>query len=75
MRLWILSDLHVESTTAGTCRPVMRGRTICGHTYGSEDRVIGATRVVSNAKGYGPRPPQQRGWGNRSFDANCIVEI
>ncbi|WLA67979.1 metallophosphoesterase [Bradyrhizobium diazoefficiens] len=48
---------------------------IYGHTHESEDRVIGATRVVSNAKGYGPWPPQQRTWDNLSFDPNCIVEI
>lgn len=37
---------------------------INGHTHESEDTVIGATRIVSNAKGYGPWPPQQRGWDN-----------
>lgn len=48
---------------------------IYGHTHESEDTVIGATRVVSNAKGYGPWPPQRRAWDNRSFDPNLIIEI
>jgi predicted phosphodiesterase len=48
---------------------------IYGHTHESEDIVIGATRMVSNAKGYGPWPPQQRVWDNRSFDPNLIIEI
>lgn len=48
---------------------------IYGHTHESEDTVIGATRVVSNAKGYGPWPRQQRAWDNRSFDSNLIIEI
>jgi predicted phosphodiesterase len=48
---------------------------IYGHTHESEDTVIGATRVVSNAKGYGPWLPQQRAWDNRGFDPNLIIEI
>lgn len=48
---------------------------IFGHTHESEDTVIGATRVVSNAKGYGPWPPKCRTWSNRSFDPNLVVEI
>ena len=48
---------------------------IHGHTHESEDRVIGATRVISNAKGYGPWPPQLRGWDNKGFDPNLVVEI
>lgn len=48
---------------------------IYGHTHESEDTVIGATRIVSNAKGYGPWPPQQRGWDNPHFDPNFVIEI
>ena len=48
---------------------------IYGHTHESEDIVIGATRVVSNAKGYGPWLPQQRAWDNQSFDPNLVIEI
>ncbi len=48
---------------------------IYGHTHESEDTMIGATRVVSNAKGYGPWPPQQHAWDNRNFDPNLIIEI
>lgn len=48
---------------------------IYGHTHASDDTVIGATRVVSNAKGYGPWPPQQRAWDNRSFDPKLTIEI
>lgn len=48
---------------------------IYGHTHESEDTVIGATRIVSNAKGYGPWPPQQRLWDNPHFDPNFVIEI
>ena len=42
---------------------------IYGHTHESVDLTIGATHVVSNAKGYGLRPE------NKSFDPAFIVEI
>lgn len=48
---------------------------IYGHTHESADTVIGATRVVSNAKGYGPWLPQQRAWDNRRFDPSLVIEI
>lgn len=48
---------------------------IYGHTHESEDTVIFSTRVVSNAKGYGPWPPQQRAWDNLHFDPNLVIEI
>lgn len=47
---------------------------IFGHTHESEDIMIGETRLMSNAKGYGPWPPQQI-WDNRDFDPNLVVEI
>jgi predicted phosphodiesterase len=49
---------------------------IYGHTHESFDAVIGeATRVVSNAKGYGPWPGQQRTWDNPHFNEKLIIEI
>jgi predicted phosphodiesterase len=48
---------------------------IFGHTHESEDTIIGHTRVVSNAKGYGPWLPECRSWDNRSFDPNFVIEI
>ena len=47
---------------------------IYGHTHESED-VTMATRVVSNAKGYGPWLPQHRAWDNAHFDPNFVIEI
>ncbi|MGK7062870.1 metallophosphoesterase [Bradyrhizobium sp. 1050_B9_N1_2] len=47
---------------------------IYGHTHESEDTVIGATRVVSNAKGYGPWLPKQRAWDNPRFNPNFVIE-
>ncbi|MCK1606349.1 metallophosphoesterase [Bradyrhizobium sp. 166] len=47
-----------------------------GHTHESVDTVVGEkTRVVSNAKGYGPLPPQQRTWDNPHFNEQLIIEI
>jgi predicted phosphodiesterase len=43
---------------------------IHGHTHESEDTVIGATRVVSNAKGYG-----HCAFDNPNFDPNFVIEI
>lgn len=48
---------------------------IYGHTHESEDVTIGHTRVVSNAKGYGPWTPQHRVWENPKFDPNFVIEI
>jgi hypothetical protein len=48
---------------------------IYGHTHESEDVTIGYTRVVSNAKGYGPWLPQHRAWDNARFDPNFVIEI
>jgi hypothetical protein len=36
---------------------------------------IGETRVVSNAKGYGPWPPRERTWDNPHFNDKLIIEI
>lgn len=48
---------------------------IYGHTHESEDVTIGYTRVVSNAKGYGPSLPLHRTWDNARFDRNFVIEI
>ena len=48
---------------------------VYGHTHQSEDITIGHTRVVSNAKGYGPWVPQHRTWDNSRFDPNFVIEI
>ena len=48
---------------------------IYGHTHESEDVTIGHTRVVSNAKGYGPWAPQHLAWDNSHFDPNFVIEI
>jgi predicted phosphodiesterase len=48
---------------------------IYGHTHESEDVTIGCTRVISNAKGYGPWVPQRRTWDNSRFDPNFVIEI
>jgi len=49
---------------------------VFGHTHESFDAVIGETRVVSNAKGYGPwLPDQQRTWDNPHFNEKLIIEI
>lgn len=48
---------------------------IYGHTHESEDVTIGNTRVVSNAKGYGPWFPQHRAWDNARFDPNFVIDI
>jgi len=48
---------------------------IFGHTHESEDVVIGHTRVVSNAKGYGPWMPKVPRWDNPNFNPNFVLEI
>jgi predicted phosphodiesterase len=48
---------------------------IYGHTHESFDRRIGHTRVVSNAKGYGPWNAREPTWDNRNFNESLIIEI
>lgn len=47
---------------------------IYGHTHESKDFVVGSTRVVSNAKGYGPWTVGEP-WENASFDQHFVIEI
>jgi Icc-related predicted phosphoesterase len=47
---------------------------VFGHTHESVDTTVGSTRVVSNAKGYGPWSRGERR-ENPHFDPNFTVEI
>lgn len=57
----------------GTLRPA--DLWIYGHTHESFDAVVGETRVVSNAKGYGPWLPRENTWDNPHFNEKLIIEI
>jgi len=48
-----------------------------GHTHQSFDGVVdgAATRILSNAKGYGPWMPREPTWENKNFDQKLIIEI
>jgi predicted phosphodiesterase len=48
---------------------------IFGHTHESVDTTVGSTRLVSNAKGYGPWPPRETTWDNPNFDPSYVIEI
>jgi Icc-related predicted phosphoesterase len=47
---------------------------VFGHTHESRDFEVRSTRVVSNAKGYGPWDPGET-WDNANFNPNYVVEI
>ncbi|WMT73494.1 metallophosphoesterase [Bradyrhizobium sp. Ash2021] len=47
---------------------------IFGHTHESVDTTVGATRLVSNAKGYGPWNAGET-WDNANFNPNYVIEI
>jgi predicted phosphodiesterase len=47
---------------------------IYGHSHETRDFMVGDTRVVSNAKGYGPWG-RALTWDNREFDPKFVVEI
>lgn len=56
---------------------IIRGRAdvwVYGHTHRSDDSIVGRTRMISNAKGYGPLPGQPL-WDNPMFDPMLVVEI
>lgn len=49
---------------------------VFGHTHQSFDAVVGqTTRVISNAKGYGPWPGQMSSWENPNFNERLVIEI
>lgn len=45
-----------------------------GHTHEFFDGLIGSSRVVSNAKGYGPLQPGES-WDNPDFNPHFVIEI
>ena len=47
---------------------------IYGHTHRCEDAYLGQTRMISNAKGYGPWHPKDT-WENRDFDPLKVIEL
>jgi predicted phosphodiesterase len=67
---------HDLISAAYTSRDPIEGADlwIYGHTHERRDFRVGATRVVSNAKGYGPWRAGET-WENPHFDPNLIVEI
>lgn len=48
---------------------------IYGHTHETRAFEAHGATVVTNAKGYGPWPPQTSEWENRNFDPGYVVEI
>jgi predicted phosphodiesterase len=71
-----LTSLMWPASIEGECNSLRPADLwVYGHTHESEDVTIGHTRVVSNAKGYGPWVPQQRTWDNSRFDPNFVIEI
>jgi predicted phosphodiesterase len=48
---------------------------IYGHTHDTRDEMIGNTRLITNAKGYGPWPPKELTPDNPNFDPNFVIEI
>jgi predicted phosphodiesterase len=67
---------HDPISAAYTSRDPIEGADlwIYGHTHESRDFRVGATRVVSNAKGCGPWRTGEH-WENPHFDPYLIVEI
>jgi Icc-related predicted phosphoesterase len=67
---------HKLISAAYTSRDPIEGADlwVYGHTHESRDFRVGATRVVSNAKGYGPWRSNET-WENPDFDPTLIVEI
>ena len=48
---------------------------IHGHTHETYDRLVAGTRLVTNAKGYGPWLPKEPTWDNPGFDPRFVIEI
>lgn len=67
---------HDLISAAYTSRDPIEGADlwIYGHTHERRDFCVGSTRVVSNAKGYGPWRAAET-WGNPHFDPNLIVKV
>jgi predicted phosphodiesterase len=47
---------------------------IYGHTHRSDDSLVGKTRLVSNAKGYGPGYGSAT-WDNPMFNPQLVIEV
>lgn len=67
---------HDLISSAYTSRAPVEGADlwVYGHTHESRDFRVGSTRVISNAKGYGPWRVGGT-WENPHFDPNLIVEV
>lgn len=67
---------HDEISSAYTSRAGIEGADLWlyGHTHEHRDFRVGSTRVVTNAKGYGPWNAGDA-WENRGFDPNFVIEI
>ncbi len=63
-----VSDLH---QTIAQYQPAFW---IYGHTHRSDDTRLGKTRLISNAKGYGPQTVG-RPWENPAFDPFFVIEV
>jgi Calcineurin-like phosphoesterase len=46
-----------------------------GHTHESRDFMVGATRMITNSKGYGPWLPRETTWDNPDFNPTYVIEI
>jgi Icc-related predicted phosphoesterase len=48
---------------------------IHGHTHETYHHNVAGTRLVTNAKGYGPWPPREKIWDNAKFDPHFVIDI
>jgi hypothetical protein len=75
MRIQLLSDLHSPLNCYFVCDPeplILKRKPalwLHGHTHGSVDLVVGATRVRCNPFGYA------RVEENQGFAAKCVLEL
>ena len=47
---------------------------VYGHTHESRDFIVGGTRLITNAKGYGPWRPGET-WDNANFNPTLTIEM
>lgn len=71
-----LTALFVTDSGDGPSRHTDEDRLlwIYGHTHRSDDSLVGRTRVVSNAKGYGPGYGAAT-WDNPMFNPLLVIEV
>lgn len=48
---------------------------IHGHTHETRDFTLAQTRIVTNAKGYGPWKPRNPRWDNPQFDPQYVIDV